>query len=81
MLEFTMTRITELGNEVTEFGRASAEDIDNWNREIREAVRAGDNAKMIKISTIHEGEWSGGYVRAILVKSVDPKVKRPESWK
>jgi hypothetical protein len=81
MIEFTVTRITERGDLVTESGRASVEDVDSWNREIKEAVRTGDNAKLIKITTDDDnGNRYVPYVRAILVKSVDPVIRRPAGW-
>lgn len=81
MIEFTMTRLTEEGELVTEHGWATPEDIATWNREIREAVRLEDLSKMIRPTTDDDnGNRYVPYVRAVLVKSVDPVIKRPEGW-
>lgn len=80
MVEFTMTWKSERGNTCTDTGRASAEQIREWNAKIRQAVESGDELAEIKVPTDNDSDWSDGTIRAILVEEIRPLVNRPEEW-
>lgn len=81
MVEFEMTWMSESGKTCHDTGRAEIEKILEWQRQIEIAVATDDIAKKITVPTDGDGEWSGGQVRAILVKEIKPKIQgRPAGW-
>lgn len=80
MVEFTVTWMSERGQMCTDTGRATMEEINEWNAEIRRCIEEGDNVFMITIPTDGDGDWSGSQLRAVLVKEVVPTISRPSVW-
>lgn len=80
MVEFEMTWMSESGSICTDIGRAEVQEIQDWQRAISLAVRTQDHATLITVPTDGDGEWSGGQVRAIMVKEIKPLHTRPADW-
>lgn len=80
MVEFSVTWMSESGKVCTDTGRAPIKKIQEWNKAITDAVVMNDIAATISIPTDNEGEWSGGEIRAILVKEITPLAVRPDGW-
>lgn len=80
MIEFEVTWISESGNINTDTGRATAEQIREWNDAIKKAVAENDEVTEIRIPTRNDSDYSDGTIRAILVKEVRPLVQRPANW-
>lgn len=80
MVEFEMTWMSERGKECTDTGRAEIEDIQQWQQVIKWAAEKNDEAIKITVPTRGDGDWSGGQVRAILVKEIKTLTQRPAEW-
>lgn len=80
MVEFKLTWMSESGRTRTDTGRATIEEIDEWNAKIRKAVEESDQSAKVTIPTDGDGDWGGSQIRAILVKEIKVKAQRPAGW-